>query len=59
MMANLLAKYGGADAKMLEYDPLSDPNYDTKTKSKPMAKKPASKAVDPSRPVKKLKKAKS
>jgi len=58
LMANLLAKYGGADAKMLEYDPLSDPNYGSKTKLKSKPKKSTNTTLDPSKAVKKLKKAK-
>lgn len=58
MMANLLAKYGGGDAKMLEYDPLDDPEYGSKTKLKSRTKKATKKPEDLSKPVKKLKKGK-
>lgn len=58
-MANLLAKYGGADAKMLEYDPLDDPEYGTKTKIKSKPKKGSKKPEELSKPIKKLKKGKS
>ena len=59
LMAKLLAKYGGADAKMIEYDPLNDPEYGNKTKIKSKPKKATKKSDDPSQPVKKLKKAKN